>query len=78
MAVDAHTLMNQAADTAGTYLAKVVRELDEQFGSGYAKSNPVVVAAMLQACTADFAACMLSNSIDRLADAVHTGLSNMG
>jgi hypothetical protein len=78
MAADADTLMRQASDTADTYLRAVIKSIDAQFGQGFAQSNPALVASMLQACTADFAACMLSNSLDRVADALHSGLSNMG
>ncbi len=78
MVADADTLMRQASMTADTYLREVVKSIDERFGDGFAKSNPVLMSAMLQACSADFAATMLSNSLDRVADAIHTGLSNMG
>jgi hypothetical protein len=77
MVADAQTLMRQASMTADTYLREVVKSIDEQFGAGFAKANPAVVAAMLQACTGDFAACMVSNSLDRLGEAIHSGLSNM-
>lgn len=76
--VDAKTLMEQAPMTADRYLSDVVKSIDERFGDGFAKANPVLVAAMLKACTADFGACMISNSLDRLADAVNAGLSNLG
>lgn len=75
MVANADTLMRQAPQTAEGYLKQVVLSIDERFGDGYAKANPVVVAAMLQACTADFAACMVSNSLDRVADAIHSGPS---
>ncbi len=74
MVADADTLMRQAPETAEGYLTQVVRSIDERFGEGYAKANPVVVAAMLQTCTADFAACMVSNALDRIADAISAGL----
>jgi len=77
MVADADTLMRQAPDTAELYLRKVVASIDDVFGAGHAKANPALVAAMVQACTADFGAVMLSNSVDRLSDAIHTGLSNM-
>ena len=77
MAADADTLMRQAPATADLYLRQVVTSIDDVFGDGYAKANPALVAAMVQACTVDFGAVMLSNSVDRLSDAIHTGLSNM-
>ncbi len=77
MAADAHTLMNQAPMTADKYLLDCIRSIDEALGDGYAKAHPEVLAAMLRACSFDFATCMTSNSLDRIADAIHSGLSNM-
>lgn len=77
MSADADTLMRQAPMTADLYLRKAVQSIDEVFGAGYAKEHPEIVAAFMQACTVDFATVMASNSVDRLADAIHTGLSNM-
>lgn len=71
-------LMEQGADTAHTWLRKAIESIDDLMGEGAAKANPALVAAMLQASAADFATIKVSESIDRLADAVHTGLSNMG
>jgi hypothetical protein len=70
--------MRQGADTADLWLRQVVRSLDDVFGEGYARATPEVVAAMLAAAASDFRTTNLSGSIDRLADAVHSGLSNMG
>ena len=70
--------MRQGAQTADLWLHEVVRSIDEVFGEGYARDNPQVVAAMLAASVSDFRTTMLTASIDRLADAIHTGLSNMG
>ena len=68
--------MRQGAQTADLWLHEVVKSIDEVFG--YARSNPQVVAAMLAASASDFRTTMLTASIDRLADAIHTGLSNLG
>lgn len=78
MAANAQTLMNQAPMTADKYLGDVVRSIDERFGDGFAKANPTLVAAMLQTCAMDFAACMLSNSLTDVADTIEAGFGNMG
>ena len=70
--------MRQGAQTADLWLHEVVKSIDEVFGEGYARSNPQVVAAMLAASASVFRTTMLTASIDRLADAIHTGLSNLG
>lgn len=70
--------MRQGAETADLWLRKVVRSVDEVFGEGYARANPQVVAAMLAASASDFRTTTLTASIDRLADAIHTGLANLG
>lgn len=63
--------MHDAADTAGTYLAKAVRMIDEQFGEpGYAKAHPELVAAFMAACSADFAAGMVSASLRSVGEAI--------
>lgn len=78
MSADADTLMRQAPMTVDLYLRKAVESIDEVFGAGYAKANPAVVAAFMQACSWDFATTMGSNSVDRLADAINAGLANLG
>ncbi len=70
--------MRQGADTADVWLRSVVRSIDEVFGDGHARANPELVAAMLAASASDFRTTMLTASVDRLADAIHSGLSNMG
>lgn len=68
--------MRQGAETAEYWLRRVVRSIDEELGDGYAKANPEVVAAMLAAASSDFRTTSWQASVDRLADAIHSGLSN--
>lgn len=48
------TMVNgKAGDQAADWMLAAVRELDERFGEGYAERNPSLVAAMVQAASAD-------------------------
>lgn len=48
------TIRVQAADAVEDYLAMAVRSIDRQFGNGFAKSNPALVAALVNASVAEF------------------------
>jgi hypothetical protein len=48
------TLMRQASMTVHDYVTAIIGTIDEHFGKGYAKQNPALVAALVQATTADF------------------------
>jgi len=51
---DVETLMKQAPMTVHLYLGHAIEMIDEKFGEGYAKENPVLTAAFVQACASDF------------------------
>jgi hypothetical protein len=57
------TLMRQAMMTAADYLADAVRSIDAEFGAGYAKQNPALVAAYMQTAAADYAATVTAQQI---------------
>jgi len=71
-------LMEDAAATAGVYLRRAVENIDNQFGKGYAKANPVLVAAMIQASAADFQAGQTNVAGHAIADALRAGLECLG
>lgn len=48
------TAMKQAGYTANEYLMAAIESIDKQFGPGYAKENPELVGAFIQACAMDF------------------------
>ena len=50
------TLLGQASDTASVYLGRAHREIDKEFGEGYAAKNPQLVAAFMQVASADMSA----------------------
>jgi hypothetical protein len=63
-------LMKQAWMTADEYLMHAIACIDDRLGEGYAKSNPVLVAAFMQTAATDFATGMLDNGIDRLESSI--------
>lgn len=77
----AYLYMDQAGPTVGHWLRQSVDEIDATFGDGYAKKNPALVAAFIQAAAMDQLTAHLANTIkepvaeialalDRLASAV--------
>lgn len=67
-------LLRQSSMTADTYMSSAVREIDATFGTGHAKANPALVAAFMQAATADFVAAthakVYGSALDRIADSL--------
>ena len=48
------TLMRQAPMTIADYMRDAVKFIDEQFGEGFAKQNPALVSAFIQASALDY------------------------
>ena len=48
------TLLRQAPMTIADYMAHAVKYIDDAFGPGYAKENPALVGAVIQASAQDF------------------------
>ena len=71
------TLLNQASMTADAYMSSAVREIDATFGNGFAKANPVLVAAFMQAAASDFAATLNAKILGSALDRVSDGLSDI-
>ncbi len=46
-------LLEDAREHAGNHMRKAVREIDGEFGEGYAKGNPALVAAFMQTAARD-------------------------
>lgn len=78
---DFGTLFDQSWKSAADYLAHSHEEIDVRFGEGYAKKNPQLVAAFIQAANSDFVsavnlkvvqamAARLADSISELADSL--------
>lgn len=67
----------QAAHVGG-YLAAAKQSIDREFGAGFAKANPQLVAAFLSACAADRLAEVLSDKVGAGLGEVGAGLQNVG
>lgn len=66
----AETLMRQAGYTAEEYMRAAIKSIDETFGEGYAKANPVLVAAFMQTVAADLAAAYNHSAAQLIAENV--------
>jgi hypothetical protein len=64
------TLMQQAPMTADEYLRAGVRTIDKQFGDGYAKQHPELLAAYMKTCAMDFGTSMLVVAIQEAVEQV--------
>jgi hypothetical protein len=53
LAGTARHLIKEAPNAAAEYMRAAVKEIDSQFGKGYAANNPILVAAFMQAAAAD-------------------------
>ena len=56
ISASAETLMRHAGYTAEEYMRAAIQTIDAEFGEGYAKANPLLVAAFMQTASADYAA----------------------
>lgn len=65
---DANTLMYQASYTADVYMAKGIDSIDKEFGKGYAKANPGLLAGYMLTCTLDNGSATIAKAIEYLAD----------
>ncbi|MGF2653769.1 hypothetical protein ACQUWL_14655 [Serratia marcescens] len=62
----AERLLEQAADTAGSWMWRAVEEIDRQFGKGYAKNHPELVAGFMQTAGIDEVAMHLRGIVKSL------------
>jgi hypothetical protein len=74
---DAGFLMKQAADTAGSYMARARAAIDESFGEGYAAAHPELVGAFMQAAAADFQAMWIGQRLEALEEAVRDVVADL-
>lgn len=74
---DAGFLMKQAADTAGSYMARARAAIDESFGEGYAAAHPELIGAFMQAAAADFQAMWIGQRLEALEEAVRDVVADL-
>jgi hypothetical protein len=60
----ADELMRQAPMTIKFYFLEAVEIIDKHFGEGYAKENPVLLAAFIQGCSEDLKSMVLMNKME--------------
>jgi hypothetical protein len=64
-------LLVQASITADSYMNKAIEYIDDSFEEeGYAKKNPELVAAFMQASALDLGAAIIARAIETLADEI--------
>jgi hypothetical protein len=63
-------LSEQAKSTAASYLYMAHREIDDEFGVGYALDNPELVAAFMKTCAADMNTTMAGVASQNMAEAI--------
>jgi hypothetical protein len=67
-------LLHQASLTSTEYLIQAIRNIDGEFGAGYAKRNPDLVAAFIRSSSNDFNMSMLKLA----AQDIRNGLVRIG
>jgi hypothetical protein len=77
MRTTAQDLMDQAPGTIARYLSDAQFYIDKEFGDGYAKEHPELVAMFIQACTKDYSATMMGNVISELSLTLSDGLEKI-
>lgn len=63
-------LMRQAGGRVQVYLSDAVKIIDGQFGKGYAKCKPELVAQFLTACSIDCVGMVIVQRLDRLCNSI--------
>jgi hypothetical protein len=62
----------QTKPTVSQYTMNAIDILDEEFGDGYAKKNPNLVAALVKAQTLDFNNCMMTAANYEIAESLRS------
>jgi|SRR5471032_708528 len=70
------TLFQQAKDVAESYFRAAVRNIDAQFGEGYAKAHPELIAALIKAASADMNTATLAVAIQEATEGISDALRN--
>lgn len=73
--LDAQALMEQAATTADYYMQRAVSAITHQFGIGYAKDNPQLVAAFMEVAARDYNTAYNNVTMGEFADALSKAIT---
>jgi hypothetical protein len=71
------TLMRQAQSTADTYMHAAVGDIDREFGEGFARKHPELIAAYMQTSAIDLGTAIITRALDRLVTAVSAAATGM-
>ena len=71
------TLMHQAGSTADEYFRAAIKNIDIQFGEGYAKKNPSLVGVMVTASAADFNNSVFTKELSEAIDGLSYSISEI-
>jgi hypothetical protein len=62
--------LDQASITTNQYLFKAIDMIDAQFGEGYAKKNPQLIAPLVQSQVNDFNTCCVTGALWEVAEKI--------
>jgi hypothetical protein len=68
---DGGQIMKQASDTANEYLIRAIDSIDKQFGEGYSKKHPELVAKVIEVASRDFHTTMMNITFGDIAEALN-------
>jgi hypothetical protein len=68
----AYLAARRASLLVNDHMLNAAFDIDEQFGPGFARQNPALLAACVQAATLSFAACLLADKIDGLHESLRS------
>jgi hypothetical protein len=63
ISADFRTLMEQASGTVARYLWQAIEAIDKAFGKGYARKNPSLVGAFIQASATEMTQAVIAQQI---------------
>jgi hypothetical protein len=69
--------LRQATMTADTYLAHAKRSIDNEFGDGFAASNPSLVATYMTVCATDLATAYKHLEYEGTLSSMNSAANNM-
>jgi hypothetical protein len=60
---DSMNIVRQASGTTRDHLIDAIEAIDEHLGKGYARKNPALIAAFMQAAATDYAATIIAQQV---------------
>ena len=66
----AETLIQQASMTANEYFKQAIRDIDEEFGEGYAQKNPNLIGQYMLTSSNDYLSASITSSLQNIVGAL--------